>query len=103
MDSRLRGNDNGWGGHVSRGRQTEKVPQDLKVRWGHGLETRRLFDRARHRLLNRCLTRCHKFTALHATIQLYEARAGVPAGLKAMPPAGRVSFRKMILVLSFKF
>jgi hypothetical protein len=69
--------------------KSKKIPTGLKAGWRHGLETRRLFDRARHRLVNRCPTRCQKFSALHATIQLYEAGEGVPAGLKAMTTAGR--------------
>jgi hypothetical protein len=42
-------------------------------------------------LLNRCRALCSKFSALHATIQLYEAREGVPAGLKAMAATDRRS------------
>ncbi|MBP9944558.1 MAG: hypothetical protein KBF11_08415, partial [Desulfomicrobium sp.] len=82
---------------------TKKFSAGLKAHWRHGFEPRRLSDRARHRLLNRCLTRCQKFSALHATIQLYEASEGVPAGLKTMPPAGRASFAKMYRVLPSVF
>ena len=81
----------------------KKFPTSLKVRWRHGLEARRLFDRARHRLLNRCLTRCQKLSALHATIQLYEAGEGVPAGLKTMSPVGRVSLARKLLFCDLRF
>jgi hypothetical protein len=48
-------------------------------------------------LLNRCRAHCSKFSALHATIQLYEAREGVPAGLKAMAATDRRSHNPLNL------
>ncbi|NCC06096.1 MAG: hypothetical protein EOM37_19120 [Proteobacteria bacterium] len=52
--------------------------------------------------MNRCLTRGSKFSALHATIQRYEAREGVPAGLKAMAATGRWPHTPQISSIFFK-
>jgi hypothetical protein len=53
-----------------------------------------------------------QFSALHATVQLYEASEGVPAGLKAMATPDRVphttphvscsSYRKKVVIPFFK-
>ena len=89
MDSRLRGNDilAGRSGDHNKLRHLLFPTQDSALAgWADADEGRRLSDRARHRLPNRCQASCLGVTHRHATIRHYEAREGVSATLVRISP-----------------